>query len=74
MPVGLGEAEKELIAALFIDDPRKMLDFLEILALAQEESEPDYGKTWSKLAKTLNKAASDLRPLYKITEPGSKDD
>lgn len=65
MPVGFGDSEKDLIAALFNDDPRKILDFLETLSLAMEEGEPEFAKTWSKLAKNLKKAADDLDPLYR---------
>lgn len=65
MPREYPESDKEVISALFIDDPRRFLDLLEIIALAQEESEPEFAKTWNKLAKTLAKAGSDLGPLYR---------
>lgn len=65
MPISLSYPEKEVIAAIFIDDPRAVLDFLFQLAAEQAKSEAEFAQTWKKVSRALGKAGDDATPLYK---------
>jgi len=59
------ENHRELITALFVDDPSTFLDLLMDACRHQKKEEPELGSAWAEINRNLDLARQGAKPLYR---------